>query len=196
MLHHPVVEAMSDQDNGNGSSFVKQADYLITQELVRLSFQDRNAINEEIHGVRGLAPEETPKLLERTLADLDLFLNEITMEPPSLKTAYDLSQNDDKSRSYVNDPNFRLRFLRCELFDAKKAAIRMIKYLDFVLEDFGESALKRPIKITDFTKKEMKILRSGFLQLLPYRDRTGRPILTWVGNMGFHYDLKLRVSYE
>ena len=187
---------MSGQDNGNGLSFVKQADDLITQELSRLSFQDRNAINEEIHGVCGLAPEETPELLERAFADLDLFLNEITMEPPSLKTAYDLSQNDDKSRSYVNDPNFRLRFLRCELFDAKKAAIRMIKYLDFVLEEFGEYALTRPIKIADFTKEEMKILRSGCIQLLPYRDRTGRPILTWVGHMGLHFDLRKRVSYE
>ena len=187
---------MSGQDNGNGLSFVKQADDLITQALFRLSFQDRNAINEEIHGVRGLAPEETPELLERALADLHLLLNEITMEPPSLKIAYDLSQNDDKSRSYVNDPNFRLRFLRCELFDAKKAAIRMIKYLDFVLEEFGEYALTRPIKIADFTKEEMKILHSGCIQLLPYRDRTGRPILTWVGHMGLHYDFRMRVRYE
>ena len=34
-----------------------------------------------------------------------------------------------------------------------------------VLEDFGESALKRPIQITDFTKEGMKILLAEHQQM-------------------------------
>jgi hypothetical protein len=203
-----------DKESSRGEDFLKQADDLLAEEISRLSFQDRNHINEEIHGVRVLAPEETPELLERSLVDLDSFLNQMITEPPSLKDAYNLSQTLDSNRRmepidlrsnenpsttniiYVNDTSFRLRFLRCELFDAKKAALRIIKYLNLVHEVCGECALTRPIQLNDFHKEEKKILRSGFMQLLPYRDRAGRPILAFVGDIGAKYSWSQKVSAD
>lgn len=205
----------ADHEGSGGENFVKRADELLLKELSRLSFQEWNNINEEIHGVRVLGPEETPELLERSLAALDTFLDQIITEPPSLKTAFNLSQSPvlnptmessnpqtnessspPSSTTYVNDRSFRLMFLRSELFDAKKAALRIIKYLDVVLGICGEYNLRRPIQLTDFTKEEMKILRSGCIQLLPYRDRAGRPILAFVGHLGTKYHVKLKVSSE
>jgi len=201
-----------DQESSKGEDFLKQADDLLAEEISRLSFQDRNHINEEIHGVRVLAPEETPELLERSLADLGSFLNQMITEPPSLKDAYNLSQTLDSNRRmepidlqsnenpsttnilYVNDKSFLLRFLRCELFDAKKAALRIIKYLNLVHEVCGEYALTRPIQLNDFNKEEKKILRSGFMQLLPYRDRAGRPILAFVGDIGAKYSWRQKLK--
>ena len=194
---------MMAQD-ASGENFVKQADNLLTKELSRLSVEERNDITEEMHGVRTLAREETAEFLEQSLAELETFLNQMRTDPPSLKNAFILSQrpdfghttgNNELRRTYVNDTNFRLRFLRCELFDAKKAALRMIKYLDLVLELCGDYALQRQIKITDFSKDEMKVLRSGCIQLLPYRDRAGRPILAFVGDMGWNYGIRLKVSW-
>lgn len=203
----------ADDETSRGENFVKQADDLLTKELRRLSYQDRNDINEEIHGVCLIAPEETAEFLELSLVKLSTCLNQIVTDPPSLKIAYDLSQRYSNqtteshepatneifslpARTYVNDRNFRLRFLRCELFDEKKAALRIIKYLDLVLEICGEYALKRPIQLDDLSKDEMKLLRSGCIQLLPYRDRAGRPVLAFVGDMGYNYNVRLKVSSE
>ena len=205
----------ADHEGSGGENFVKQADELLLEELSRLSFQDRNNINEEIHGVRVLGPEETPELLERSLAALGMFLDQIITEPPSLKTAFNLSQSPvlnptmepsnpqtnessspPSSTTYVNSRSFRLMFLRSELFDAKKAALRIIKYLDVVLEICGEYTLRRPIQLTDFSKEEMRILRSGCIQLLSYRDRAGRPILAFLGHLGTKYHVHLKVSSE
>ena len=62
---------------------------------------------------------------------------------------------------FVNSDNFRLRFLRAELFDIKDAAQRMVKYLDFVLELFGPYALERAIELRDFNKQEIKWFQLG-----------------------------------
>ena len=55
--------------------------------------------------------------------------------------------------SNINSDDFRLMYLRSELFDVKKAADRIVKALDFLLEFWGEYALKRKIRLSDFTKK-------------------------------------------
>mmetsp|Transcript_13515 Transcript_13515/g.31774 ORF Transcript_13515/g.31774 Transcript_13515/m.31774 type:complete len:712 (-) Transcript_13515:1015-3150(-) len=79
--------------------------------------------------------------------------------------------------SYIHGDDFRLRFLRCDFFDVPKAALRMVTYLDMLVELFGEEALKRPISISDFTKEELRHMRKGMIQILPYRDRSGRRIM-------------------
>mmetsp|Transcript_22713 Transcript_22713/g.48209 ORF Transcript_22713/g.48209 Transcript_22713/m.48209 type:complete len:481 (+) Transcript_22713:126-1568(+) len=158
-----------------------EVDNLLSKELLELSLTDRNAIDEEIHGVVTLAPKETPKLLEVSLRDLSSELDRIPDDSP-LKAAYIESQR--LPTTYVNGRDFRLRFLRCELFDAKKAALRMTKFLDIAKELVGPEVLQRPIRISDFTKEETKLLRKGNVQLLPYRDRSGRPIFVWVGDFG------------
>jgi len=99
-----------------------------------------------------------------------------------------------QSCCYVNTTEFRLKFLRCELFDARKAAIRMIKYLDLMVELFGLFALHRKIKLSDFSKHELQILRAGYFQIFPFRDRSGRRVMSIVGNMGIEFDPTVRVS--
>ena len=152
----------------------KVVDDLVSRELMQLSLNDRNAIQEEIHGVHCLAKEETKELLEDSLKQLATELDDVL--PPEQKKAYLISQRLKKS--YVNDDDFRLRFLRCELFDAKKAARRIAFLLDFLLEVFGRFALKRPVKLVDFDREELKYMRRGRYQYLPFRDRSGRRIMT------------------
>lgn len=53
----------------------------------------------------------------------------------------------------------------------------MVKYCDFVLELFGSFALERHIRLEDFQKKEKKWLQKGYVQLMPFRDQSGRRII-------------------
>lgn len=148
---------------------------LLSQELLQLSLQDRNAILEEIHGVKCLAPEETPELLEESLFQLGLALENDDFIPPHQKQAYIKSQQ--YQNSYVYHDDFRLRFLRFTLFDPKEAAEKIIKFLDIALELFGEFALERPVQLSDFDARDLKYLREGEFQFLPFRDRSGRRIM-------------------
>ena len=158
----------SDFDNVNP----KEVDDLLSTELLRLSLRDRNAIQEEIHGVNCLASQETQQLLESSLRQLATELDQNL--PEEISRAYKRSQK--LPNTYVNTLNFRLRFLRFALFDAKKAAIRLASFLNLVLEYFGEYALQRPIRLSDMSKKELKHMRMGRYQWLPFRDRSGRRI--------------------
>lgn len=151
---------------------------------LNLSFNDRNAINEEIHGVSCMAPEESPELINSALYGLNLELNTIQE-----KSAYNRAQEMYRTggggvgqHGYVNTNAFRLRFLRCELFDTKKAAARMVKYLDLMYNTFGPYALTRPVRLSDLSREEMSFLRGGDYQLLAYRDRSGRRLLCIVTN--------------
>ena len=113
---------------------------LLAKDLMKLSFNDRNNITEEIHG-------------DAALSQLQY---EIDALPPSQKEAYSVAQS--LPVTYINESAFRLRFLRADFFDARDAAKRMMGYLDLILKLFGMEVLKRPLRTTDFKRKEEKSL--------------------------------------
>ena len=156
-------------------------DKYITENIMKLSLEDRSRVSEEINGVYCMAPEETPEMIQNALQQLEIELGSI---PYKKKVAYQRSQSlaaasaaatstaaaaqkrsstetKKKVVSFVNSDDFRLRFLRAELFDIKDAAQRMVKYLDFVLELFGPYALERAIELRDFNKQEIKWFQLG-----------------------------------
>mmetsp|Transcript_27603 Transcript_27603/g.64807 ORF Transcript_27603/g.64807 Transcript_27603/m.64807 type:complete len:480 (-) Transcript_27603:197-1636(-) len=163
------------------SSLPNVVDDILSKELLRLSLTARNAIGEEVHGVLTLTPDETPQYLEDSLARLSEELDLIPDDNPS-KAAFLKSQR--LPWTYVNTRDFRLRFLRSDFFDATKASRRIVTFLDIASELFGPKVLQRPIRMADFPKGEEQLLRVGNVQLLPFRDRSGRPIFTWVGDFG------------
>ena len=168
----------------------------MSKALLELSVKDRKAIDEEIHGVTCLAPEETPEFLSASLDKFHWELARIDQKP-----AYDRAQAILKesapgtSPSYIHAKNYKLRFLRCELFDARKAAKRYCKYLDMLLELHGEIALTRPIRMNDLGREAISFLRSGSLQPLGCRDRSGRRVVCLVpsGPIPFCVQLLVRI---
>ena len=168
-----------------------------SKALFNLPVKDRNAIDEEIHGVSCMAPKESPELIGTALYELSVELGQIEDKP-----AYNRAQEMymaiggvGMQHGYVNTNEFRLRFLRCELFDAKKAAARIVKYLDLVVETWGPYSIMRPFRLSDLTKEEMAFLRGGDYQLVPYRDRSGRRVLCIVTNNRDDISPKTRVSF-
>ena len=163
-------------------------DDLLIQEMDKLSFKDRNDIYEEIHGVLSLAPKETLELIEQSLIEISLEIDRIKHKYVAYVEATGISYNP-----YVHNMEIRLRFLRCELFDVPKAAVRMMKYLDLTRELFGKVALTRPIQLQDLGKMELEMLRVGDAQPMPFRDRSGRRLIVAMNNFGLQYPLEVRV---
>lgn len=163
---------------------------------MELSLQARNDIQEEIHGVKCLAPQETPELLERSLFELDADLNHIILTSSDETTNALLLARNHGNRTHTNSDDFRLRFLRCELFDVQKAAHRICEYLHRIRSFFGDFALEREVYLhKDFSREELREFRKGCLQLLPFRDRSGRRILViFPGEDIVNMNINLRVS--
>jgi hypothetical protein len=172
--------------------------HLLSRELLKLSLVDRTAIQEEIHGVKCLAVRETPELIRKGLEAFRIKLDNI---PKDQKRTYEecrvraMLYQDEEDSCYALHDAFKLRFLRVELFDAAKAVQRFVSYLEFVREFWGaDIALKRLIRFSDFNKAEMKLFRKGYFQVLPFRDRSGRRVITLLGGFTPEIDRAMRLK--
>ena len=159
-----------------------QMDKLIAKEIGGLTLKERDALYEEIHGVSTMALEESPELIKEALEN---FQNELDKMDSKAMRSYNIIANQEEntfSRNIVRGNDLRLRFLRSEFFDAHKAAKRMLHFLDFLGEIWGEDELKGFDGTMDFflaKDSEQASFRMGFLQLLPFRDRSGRRIMVY-----------------
>lgn len=162
---------------------------MMAKEVSQLSFVDRSSIYEEIHGVQSLAIQETPELHQTSLQQ---FQYEIEIYPGN-KSAYDDAMI--AGSDYVCSHEMRLKFLRADLFDAKKAVARFLLHLENLFRFFGPVALQRPLQYSDLGRKEVELLRKGFIQTLPSRDRAGRLVEVAIFRREFlQADMETRVS--
>ena len=141
-------------------------DTILAREMNSLSFQERNKLQEEVHGVATLAIEEVPELVDTSL---EALRKEIEKFPP----IYSFQQHDAATFSYAYSDAFLLKFLRADLFRVQNATKRFMSHCDLLCRYFGVFALQRPLTLSDLNRKEMSILRAGHFQLMS-RDRSGR----------------------
>jgi hypothetical protein len=129
-----------------------------------------------VHGVSDLI-EETPEMVEGGLVQLE---SEILLLKD--RAAYDLAESMDPS--YTRNRDFRLAFLRTELFDSQQAAVRLIRHFQMKLDLFGRDRLVMDITQDDLDKDDMDALYSGYGQFLSATDRAGRLIIFVVPRPG------------
>mmetsp|Transcript_9233 Transcript_9233/g.22680 ORF Transcript_9233/g.22680 Transcript_9233/m.22680 type:complete len:602 (+) Transcript_9233:39-1844(+) len=157
---------------------------ILANELNKLSFTERETINEEIHCVNiGNNIEETPENLTEYLRGLQTELENLCSTDGSakgiafaFKRSQDIFGSTPEKGTIFNSKDFRLMFLRCERFDCKKAALRLCYYADVMYEMYGDFALERKNKLSDMTEDELAIMKLGHCQYIPHRDRAGRRI--------------------
>jgi hypothetical protein len=149
----------------------EEIDALLANELNQLSMKEREGVFHDIHGVADIV-EETPDLLEKSLTSMQQEIDKISQKK---KIAYLLAK--EQNPHYVSNPKFLLQFLRSESFHPQKAALRLLKFLQEKSTLFGPEKVGRDILLSDLDAKDSKSVESGFLQLLPARDRAGRAIL-------------------
>mmetsp|Transcript_22795 Transcript_22795/g.25626 ORF Transcript_22795/g.25626 Transcript_22795/m.25626 type:complete len:475 (+) Transcript_22795:76-1500(+) len=189
LLNLPI----SMKENDHEEVDMKAVDNLLKNEMSQLSYQDRYLINQDVHGMNVLAATEPNELYSIGLDALDRQLLRVNQIHDGD------NDDDDQMRQYfyhrlagiLNSPmikskDFRSKFARSTCFDPVKAADRIEMYFEIICENFGNEALTRPVRLTDLNKVERDLLKSGCLQILPYRDLMGRRILCSLGNFGTH----------
>jgi hypothetical protein len=146
---------------------------------------------QKYHGVSNLCPKETPALVEKSLKSMQQHLDNMQRKP---------IYNQLSPFSYLHTREWRLRFLRCELFDCKKAAVRLVRFTEYMEREYDMEVLERPLRLSDLQTKSgergkevMDCFRSGHSQLFPFRDRSGRRIFVSCGNHSLQYEIDIRV---
>jgi hypothetical protein len=162
------------QETKDGPSKEDKIDTYIANALNQLTMKERDHVYHELHGVSDVI-EETPQFVAEHVEALgkELYL---LKERHKKASAYLLAESI--SLDYVNNRALRLKFLRAESFDVGKAAERMMRFFDLKLYLFGKDKLCKDITMKDLDSDDIATLKSGFMQLLPVRDRAGRAIFT------------------
>jgi hypothetical protein len=124
---------------------VEAVDRMLSSVMNRMSFAERNAMQEEIHGVGNICPEETPERIQVSLTRLQQELEKASWEKEAFLEALKLPT------TYVNKNWFRLRFLRAEIYNIEKSAKRLLMFLTLVKTYFGTIGLQRPIQLSDLS---------------------------------------------
>ena len=167
------------------------------RELFEMNPHEREAINNEIHGVESRCIEETPSVV---FSAMHLMRNKIhgftdrelegDGKSPALFSTNAYKRGLELQSEYIQSNDFQIRFLRAQLFDITKAAVQYFRYLDLLHSFFGDEALMRPLYLTDLTKREIRYLKKGQQQLLPSRDRSGRRIYAYLGCNNTEFTLR------
>jgi hypothetical protein len=169
----------------------KEIDELLCKELQSLSTQQRTKVQEEVHGVATLCPEENPVMIDEALMSMQQHLDAIQ----------DKHEYDQLSlHSYLHSREWRLKFLRCELYDCKMAALRLVRFTEYMRQEYDLDVVERPLRLSDLETKcgskgreVMSSFKSGHTQLLPFRDRSGRRVIV-AHLMAKAFDAEIRVS--
>ena len=141
-------------------------------DLNRLSLKEREEVYEDLHGVSGLI-DESPELVSSSLAELEPEIAKIRC-----RDAYIAATSKDAS--YTSSRALRLKFLRAETFDSKRAAARLVGFFETKLEVFGPDPLARDILMSDLNEEDQICLQSGLMTLVSEKDMAGRGIMTWM----------------
>ncbi|CAJ1951276.1 unnamed protein product [Cylindrotheca closterium] len=145
---------------------------LLAEELANLSMSEQDVASFEVHGIAAEV-EETPELVYQCLIELEEEVQKIKINK---KPAYEKALK--MNPTYVTSQSFRLQFLRCEAFNCKNAAGRLVLHFQQKEQLFGSGdVLVRDVRMSDMDSSGLKALESGALQLLPTCDVSGRAVL-------------------
>jgi hypothetical protein len=166
--HHPTTASLLSGKIPQEATNADYIDSVIAKQMSLLSVKDRERAYMDVHGVSDLV-EETPEMVEGGLVQLE---SEILLLKD--RAAYDLAESMDPS--YIRNRDFRLAFLRTELFHSQQAAMRLIRHFQMKLDLFGKDRLVTDITQDDLDQDDLDALYSGHGRFLSATDRAGRLI--------------------
>jgi len=177
-LVHSVKDTPKEESSKETLSFDDFVNLMRSKELedffekgpTYANIDDKTTSLESIYG-QTPTPEETPTLIEEKMKELD---NEMKTMPERNKKGY--KEAKEKCPDLVDDHDFKLMFLRCEVFNVLPAAERLALYWDKRIEVFGPEKAFLPLTIEGALKDDDVALSIGHQQLTGHKDKDGRRI--------------------
>ncbi|CAJ1937748.1 unnamed protein product [Cylindrotheca closterium] len=167
---------------------IQQTEEMLASEMNRLTVQERAEALDDIHCV-GEELKETPEMIQQSLREFELAVQ----NEKNLIYQMAASQN----QSYVEDPSFRLKFLRANMHNVHRSVRQMMNFLRYKATYFGNDKVARDITLDDLNEEDMKWMLSGLFHIQDGRDQSGRVIIylsnTLLGKC--KADTLIRVAY-
>lgn len=164
---HPFQMVPTDDASNGQSPALRKNEEFLNSEFNKLSVQEQSkALNDVHHAASEL--KEDPVMIDKLLTE---FEQEVERGRYPI---YEQALQQD--RSYVEDPAFRLKFLRANMHDVRKAVKQMTNFLKHKAKYFGNDKVAADITIEDMTPHELKIMLSGLYHIQKDTDRNGRVI--------------------
>ena len=138
-------------------------------DLNRLSIPERTRVFQDLAGSAPLQVEIVSELVT-ALQEMDACLNKIAE-----KKAFILALKTKPK--YVNDPAFRLMFLRGNEYDPQRAANQIVMHFEEKLLLFGPDKIAKDIQLSDLSEDDYESLSSGGIQIANVKDKGGRAIM-------------------
>lgn len=151
---------------------------MIANDLQTMSRERRELVWADLSGNRrgSMYYQELAESIRETPANVERAMQELEVEISRLPTFTLLRKVQLQHPEYVNSVSFRLKFLRCERFNAKEAMKRMMRYFEEKNLLWGEECLGREISMLDLDEEDVAYLRSGAHSITPNVDSGGRRI--------------------
>lgn len=157
------------------------SDAYIADALQNMTLQERDSLYHELHGVADVV-HETSGFLKECFRKLRFELQKTSTHPSGMNVrAFLVAEHEDFS--YVHSKFHYKAFLRAERFDAKAAAIRMIRFFEFKSQAFGFQNLCKDITQDMLSEEDLQAYQEGVNQVLPCRDKMGRCICVMFPNL-------------
>mmetsp|Transcript_26854 Transcript_26854/g.65263 ORF Transcript_26854/g.65263 Transcript_26854/m.65263 type:complete len:192 (-) Transcript_26854:1309-1884(-) len=148
---------------------MKRPENLLASEFYNLSRGQERSNNLNDLYCMGDDIDESPALFEKSLAQFEQALQQGNF--PMYETA--VAQN----RAYVEDPSFRLKFLRANLYNVTTSVNQMVDFLNQKAMYFGVDKVARDITLDDLSSEELDLMLSGRYHIQDGTDTDGRVIL-------------------
>eukprot|EP00980_Cylindrotheca_fusiformis_P016379 scaffold4880_cov106-Cylindrotheca_fusiformis.AAC.13 len=147
----------------------------LASKVSEASLDEREAALFDIHGVSPNL-EEDLEMLSKSLMEMNELLNNMLCWKQA--SAFKLAES--QSPEYTRNEKLLLMFLRCESFNVKAAATRLMAFFQHKLSLFGpEKLCKETIGQNDLDAEDLATVTAGSWQLLPRRDHVGRAQLIY-----------------
>jgi hypothetical protein len=169
-LFQPAVPQQATYDVT--SPTVSETEAHLAQVMTKLSVEVRTEALEDLHGVSAGATGQCPKVIDRKLIEFDIEVSK------QKNKAYEKAES--LSKEYVENREFRLIFLRFELFDVQEAVKLFMSLLATKLLYFGEKKLTKDIMLSDLNEDDIEVLESGAVQKLADTDSSGRVVFLYI----------------
>ena len=88
-----------------------------------------------------------------------------------------------QNRAHVEDPSFRLKFLRANMHDVGKPVRQMMSFLLHEAKYFGNDKVARDIALNDLNEEDKRLIFSGLYHIQKGSDRAGRTIVHSFGSI-------------
>lgn len=149
----------------------RYSDADLAREMNAMTFEERQEMEEEIHGVSDTI-SETPELLDTKIAEMKECIGKV----PNGETRAAWDRAVFLRPALALDRDHFIMFLRAKRYLPMEAATLLLGFYSLKRELYRDDLLIHRICWTDLTEEEQEMVRAGIYRIIPNRERVGRGI--------------------